>query len=68
MVQGADIDSSLRNCQNEVPLKPVSADNQFRQMQLKGLPVQKKENGIIVANPPYRDRLLSEEQAQAIYK
>ena len=45
----------------------VADQIEFKQMQLKDFRT-KKENGIIVANPPYGDRLLSEEQAQAIYK
>ena len=51
-----------------MPLKLALPDQiEFKQMQLKDFRT-KKENGIIVANPPYGDRLLSEEQAQTIYK
>ena len=42
----------------------VADQIEFKQMQLKDFRT-KKENGIIVANPPYGDRLLSEEQAQS---
>ena len=45
----------------------VSKHIEFKQIQLKDFRT-KKENGVLVANPPYGDRLLSEEQAQNIYR
>lgn len=38
----------------------------FKQMQLKDFRTQ-KENGVIVANPPYGDRLLTPEEVHVIY-
>ena len=67
-ILGADIDSSMIEIAKQNAIKAGVADQiEFKQMQLKDFRT-KKENGIIVANPPYGDRLLSEEQAQAIYK
>ena len=67
-ILGADIDGSMIEIAKQNAIKAGVADQiEFKQMQLKDFRT-KKENGIIVANPPYGDRLLSEEQAQAIYK
>ena len=45
----------------------VATQIEFKQMQLSDFRT-KKEYGVLVANPPYGDRLLSEEQAQKLYK
>ena len=67
-ILGADIDGSMIEIAKQNAIKAGVADQiEFKQMQLKDFRT-KKENGIIVANPPYGDRLLSQEQAQAIYK
>lgn len=67
-ILGADIDGSMIEIAKQNAIKAGVADQiEFKQMQLKDFRT-KKENGIIVSNPPYGDRLLSEEQAQAIYK
>ncbi|MGY3762591.1 THUMP domain-containing class I SAM-dependent RNA methyltransferase [Granulicatella adiacens] len=67
-ILGADIDGSMIEIAKQNAIKAGVADQiEFKQMQLKDFRT-KKENGIIVANPPYGERLLSEEQAQAIYK
>lgn len=67
-ILGADIDGSMIEIAKQNAIKAGVADQiEFKQMQLKDFRT-KKENGILVSNPPYGDRLLSEEQAQAIYK
>ena len=67
-ILGADIDGSMIEIAQQNAIKAgVSEHIEFKQMQLKDFRT-KKENGVLVANPPYGDRLLSEEQAQNIYR
>ncbi len=67
-ILGADIDGSMIEIAKQNAIKAgVSKHIEFKQMQLKDFRT-KKENGVLVANPPYGDRLLSEEQAQNIYR
>ena len=67
-ILGADIDGSMIEIAKQNAIKAgVSEHIEFKQMQLKDFRT-KKENGVLVANPPYGDRLLSEEQAQNIYR
>ena len=67
-ILGADIDASMIEIAKQNAIKAgVSEHIEFKQMQLKDFHT-KKENGVLVANPPYGDRLLSEEQAQNIYR
>ena len=67
-ILGADIDGSMIEIAKQNSIKAgVSEHIEFKQMQLKDFRT-KKENGVLVANPPYGDRLLSEEQAQNIYR
>lgn len=67
-ILGADIDASMIEIAKQNAIKAgVSEHIEFKQMQLKDFRT-KKENGVLVANPPYGDRLLSEEQAQNIYR
>ncbi len=67
-ILGADIDGSMIKIAKQNAIKAgVSEYIEFKQMQLKDFRT-KKENGVLVANPPYGDRLLSEEQAQNIYR
>lgn len=66
-ILGCDIDGSMIEIAKANAEKAGVADQiTFKQMQLKDF-YTKKENGILVANPPYGDRLLSQEQAQALY-
>ena len=67
-ILGADIDGSMIEIAKQNAIKAgVSEHIEFKQMQLKDFRT-KKENGVLVANPPYGDRLLSEEQAQNVYR
>ena len=67
-ILGADIDGSMIEIAKQNAIKAGVSDHiEFKQMQLKDFRT-KKENGVLVANPPYGDRLLSEEQAQNIYR
>lgn len=67
-ILGADIDGSMIEIAKQNAIKAgVSEHIEFKQMQLKDFRT-KKEHGVLVANPPYGDRLLSEEQAQNIYR
>ena len=67
-ILGSDIDGSMIEIAKQNAIKAgVSEHIEFKQMQLKDFRT-KKENGVLVANPPYGDRLLSEEQAQNIYR
>ena len=67
-ILGADIDGSMIEIAKQNAIKAgISEHIEFKQMQLKDFRT-KKENGVLVANPPYGDRLLSEEQAQNIYR
>lgn len=66
-ILGTDIDGSMIEIAKRNAEKAGVADQiVFKQMQLSDFKTN-KENGVIVANPPYGDRLLSEEQAQALY-
>lgn len=67
-ILGTDIDSRMieiakRNAEGI----GLSDDIIFKQMDLKDFTTD-KEYGVIVANPPYGDRLGDEEQVQALYK
>ena len=67
-ILGADIDGSMIEIAKQNAIKAgVSEHIEFKQMQLKDFRT-KKEHGVLVANRPYGDRLLSEEQAQNIYR
>ncbi|MCQ9209033.1 THUMP domain-containing class I SAM-dependent RNA methyltransferase [Granulicatella seriolae] len=66
-ILGTDIDGSMIEIAKRNAEKAGVADQiVFKQMQLSDFKTN-KDNGVIVANPPYGDRLLSEEQAQALY-
>lgn len=67
-ILAADIDARMIELAKQNAIHAGVADQiEFKQMQLKDFRT-KKENGVLVANPPYGDRLLSPEQAQAIYR
>ncbi|MBS4770329.1 class I SAM-dependent RNA methyltransferase [Carnobacteriaceae bacterium zg-C25] len=67
-ILGADIDASMIEIAKE-NAKRAGVDQHitFKQMQLKDFRT-KKEFGILIANPPYGDRLLDEEKVHALYR
>lgn len=66
-ILAADIDARMVELAKQNAIQAGVADQiVFKQMQLKDFRT-KKEFGVIVANPPYGDRLLSSEQAQQLY-
>ena len=67
-ILGCDIDGSMIEIAKQNAINAGVADQiTFKQMQLKDFRTT-KTNGVIVANPPYGDRMLTEEQAHQIYR
>lgn len=67
-ILGADIDASIIEIAKENAKKAGVADHiTFKQMQLKDFRTA-KEFGILIANPPYGDRLLDEDKVHALYR
>lgn len=67
-ILGCDIDHRMIDIAKENAKNAgVGDDIVFKQMQLKDFHTD-KEFGILIANPPYGDRLLSEDQVHDIYK
>lgn len=67
-ILGADIDASMIEIAKENAKKAGVADHiTFKQMQLKDFRTT-KEFGILIANPPYGDRLLDENKVHALYR
>lgn len=67
-ILGTDIDHRMIEIAKENAEKAgVSGSIQFKQMQLKDY-VPDREYGILISNPPYGDRILSEEEVHQIYQ
>ena len=67
-ILGTDIDHNMISIAEENAKRAgVGQSIQFKQMQLADF-VPKKEYGILISNPPYGDRLLSEEEVHKIYQ
>nr|MDK7631505.1 class I SAM-dependent RNA methyltransferase [Globicatella sanguinis] len=65
---GTDIDHRMIEIAKQNALEAGVADSiQFKQMQLSDY-VPDKEFGILIANPPYGDRLLDEEKVHELYR
>lgn len=66
-ILGTDIDHKMIELANH-NLHNVGLDNQvvFKQMRLQDFTTN-KENGVIVCNPPYGERLSNEQQVQQLY-
>lgn len=67
-IMGTDIDHRMIEIAKQNALEAGVADSiQFKQMQLSDYRPN-KEFGILIANPPYGDRLLDEEQVHKLYQ
>lgn len=67
-IMGSDIDAKMIEIAKQNAIEAGVGDSiEFKQMQLKDFTTE-KEYGIILANPPYGERLGEEEEIQALYK
>ncbi|WP_414838426.1 THUMP domain-containing class I SAM-dependent RNA methyltransferase [Carnobacterium sp. TMP28] len=67
-IMGSDIDAKMIEIAKQNAIEAGVGDSiVFKQMQLKDFTTE-KEYGVILANPPYGERLGEEEEIQALYK
>ena len=67
-IMGSDIDAKMIEIAKQNAIEAGVGDSiEFKQMQLKDFTTE-KEFGVILANPPYGERLGEEEEIQALYK
>ncbi|SEK37126.1 putative N6-adenine-specific DNA methylase [Carnobacterium iners] len=67
-IMGSDIDAKMIEIAKQNAIEAGVGDSIiFKQMQLKDFTTE-KEYGVILANPPYGERLGEEEEIQALYK
>ncbi len=67
-IMGSDIDAKMIEIAKQNAIEAGVGDSiEFKQMQLKDFTTE-KEYGVILANPPYGERLGEEEEIQALYK
>ena len=67
-IYGTDIDHRMIEiAKDNANQAGVGSDIKFKQMQLSDY-VPDREYGILISNPPYGDRMLSEEDVQELYR